>query len=286
MYAIDPGETFVYEFEMRNRARLNFYHPHTHEATATQVYRGLAGAIIVNDDEETGARTPHGRIRDSHCHCRIAASTTTTSSSMAAACTLGCSAFRGSAILVNGRPDLRVDVASRAYRLRVLNGSNSRIYKLAWDDGTPIIVIGVDGGLLEQPETTLRHARARRTTRRLGGFQRPQRRLAIAMRSASFTGVLPPMAERMMGAWMVVGLPVGARVSDLHVPRTRAVGDSPALPGSLAKIEALSARGCRQSRRPVPIAISEAPMAMLLNRRAYADDDPLPRERVPVDTCN
>jgi FtsP/CotA-like multicopper oxidase with cupredoxin domain len=34
-------------------------------------------------------------------------------------------------------PDMTLDVASRAYRLRVMNGSNARIYKLGWDDGTP-----------------------------------------------------------------------------------------------------------------------------------------------------
>ena len=61
--------------------------------------------------------------------------------------------FYGDRILVNGRPDYNIDVASRAYRLRILNGSNARIYKLAWDDGSPITVIGVDGGLLERPET-------------------------------------------------------------------------------------------------------------------------------------
>ena len=60
--------------------------------------------------------------------------------------------FYGDRILVNGRPDFQIDVASRAYRLRVLNGSTARIYKLGWDDGTPITVIGVDGGLLEKPE--------------------------------------------------------------------------------------------------------------------------------------
>jgi FtsP/CotA-like multicopper oxidase with cupredoxin domain len=32
-----------------------------------------------------------------------------------------------------------------------LNGSNARIYKLAWSDGTPMTVIGADGGLLERP---------------------------------------------------------------------------------------------------------------------------------------
>jgi FtsP/CotA-like multicopper oxidase with cupredoxin domain len=36
----------------------------------------------------------------------------------------------------------------RAYRLRVLNGSNARTYKLAWSNGMPMKVIGTDGGLL------------------------------------------------------------------------------------------------------------------------------------------
>jgi FtsP/CotA-like multicopper oxidase with cupredoxin domain len=33
----------------------------------------------------------------------------------------------------------------------LLNGSNSRIYKLGWEDGSPLTVIGTDGGLLEKP---------------------------------------------------------------------------------------------------------------------------------------
>jgi FtsP/CotA-like multicopper oxidase with cupredoxin domain len=54
-------------------------------------------------------------------------------------------------ILVNGHPDFILPAAARAYRLRPLNGSNSRIYKLAWQDGSPLTVIGIDGGLLEGP---------------------------------------------------------------------------------------------------------------------------------------
>ncbi|MEI6246593.1 MAG: multicopper oxidase domain-containing protein, partial [Acidobacteriota bacterium] len=34
-----------------------------------------------------------------------------------------------------------------------LNGSNARIYKLAWSHGAPITLIGGDGGLLERPLT-------------------------------------------------------------------------------------------------------------------------------------
>jgi FtsP/CotA-like multicopper oxidase with cupredoxin domain len=53
--------------------------------------------------------------------------------------------------MVNGHADFILPVATRAYRLRLLNGSNSRIYKLAWQDGSPLTVIGTDGGLLETP---------------------------------------------------------------------------------------------------------------------------------------
>ena len=42
-------------------------------------------------------------------------------------------------------------MASQPYRLRLLNGSNARIYKLGWEDSTPLLVIGTDGGLLRQP---------------------------------------------------------------------------------------------------------------------------------------
>jgi FtsP/CotA-like multicopper oxidase with cupredoxin domain len=59
--------------------------------------------------------------------------------------------FLGERILVNGQVTPLLPVATRAYRLRLLNGSNSRVYKLAWSTGAPLTVIASDGGLLEQP---------------------------------------------------------------------------------------------------------------------------------------
>ncbi|MGM0531839.1 MAG: hypothetical protein ACQER7_10855 [Bacteroidota bacterium] len=59
--------------------------------------------------------------------------------------------FLGNRMFVNGKADRQMDVKKTAYRFRVLNGSNSRIYKLAWSDGSDVIVIGTDGGLLHQP---------------------------------------------------------------------------------------------------------------------------------------
>ena len=61
--------------------------------------------------------------------------------------------FLGDTILINGKRNEVMNLESRAYRFRILNGSNSRIYKLAWEDGTPITVIGTDGGLLQEPVT-------------------------------------------------------------------------------------------------------------------------------------
>ena len=61
--------------------------------------------------------------------------------------------YLGSRILVNGKPNTVFSLEPRAYRLRVLNGSNARTYKLAWSNGMPLQVIGTDGGLLPAVET-------------------------------------------------------------------------------------------------------------------------------------
>ena len=55
---IAPGQKFVYEFEVRNRAGTYWYHPHPHERTGPQVYGGLAGLFIVTDDEEQSLTLP------------------------------------------------------------------------------------------------------------------------------------------------------------------------------------------------------------------------------------
>ena len=147
---IAPGRKFVYEFQVRNRAGTYWYHPHPHGRTGPQVYAGLAGLFIVADDEEQALDLPrdefdlplviqdrtfdddNGLVYMRHPMERM-------------------TGFLGSRILVNGRPRFIQDVASRPYRLRILNGSNSRIYNLAWSDGRPLAVIGTDGGLLPKP---------------------------------------------------------------------------------------------------------------------------------------
>ena len=62
-------------------------------------------------------------------------------------------------MLANLTPNAVHTVTQRTVRLRLLNGSNARIYRLAFvkgrNDGEalPFTVIGTDGGLIERPET-------------------------------------------------------------------------------------------------------------------------------------
>lgn len=282
MYAIDPGETLVYEFEVLNRAGMNIYHPHPHEITARQVYNGMAGALFVHDEEEAALELPSGeyeipiviqdRLFDGqnqlvyvrNMHDRMVG-------------------FYGDRILVNGRPNFQIDVASRAYRLRVLNGSTARIYKLGWDDGTPITVIGVDGGLLEQPEIKPYVMLA--PGERLdvwADFSGRNEGSQLVMRSLPFSGVLPKMAERMGGMMMHANaLPVGSDYPIFTARVTKKVGDSPKLPSRLSTIKR---HDKTDNSKPIPISISEGPMAMLLNGRPYLYNDVQDFERIKVNT--
>ncbi|MBK8980970.1 MAG: multicopper oxidase domain-containing protein [Ignavibacteria bacterium] len=147
---IEKGEEYVYEFEVMDRAGVYWFHPHPHDKTGPQVYSGLAGLFIITDDEEIKLNLPSGedeipliiqdRTFDSDNQLVYLNSPMERMTG-----------FLGEKIVVNGKINFSLDLDSKTYRLRLLNGSNSRIYKLAWSDGTPLTVIGTDGGLLEKP---------------------------------------------------------------------------------------------------------------------------------------
>ena len=59
--------------------------------------------------------------------------------------------FHGDMMLVNGVPWPRMEVATRKYRFRILNGSNARLFQLALSNGSSLTMIGTDGGLLPEP---------------------------------------------------------------------------------------------------------------------------------------
>ena len=147
-FAINTGEKFVYEFVVNNRPGTYWFHPHPHGITGYQVYKGLAGMFIVEDSQ---TRLPSGKYevplviqdRTFDSSNQLVYLGNTMMERMVG--------FLGNEIIVNGQSNTSMEVDKATYRFRVLNGSNSRIYKLAWSDGVNLTVIGNDGGLLSKP---------------------------------------------------------------------------------------------------------------------------------------
>ncbi len=148
---VNPGSSFYYQFAVNQRAGLNWYHPHPDGATARQAFQGLAGLFMINDSEEEALNLPSGNfelplvIQDK----RLTSSGITYNPSMGEVM----SGYMGETILVNGVAFPFIEVATKFYRLRILNGSNARIYNLALSNNADLIIIGNDGGLLKNPVT-------------------------------------------------------------------------------------------------------------------------------------
>lgn len=149
---IAPGATWRPSLAIDQPAATLWYHPHIYPATAELVVRGLAGMLVIDEDEADGlglpARwgvddipvviqdrrfTPDGEIFHRFNMTAI---------------TVG---YVGDVALVNGARHPEARTARGWLRLRILNGSNARSYRLAASDGRALHVVASDGGLLESP---------------------------------------------------------------------------------------------------------------------------------------
>ncbi len=145
------GGSYNYVLPIQQRAGTYWYHPHPHGATARQVFMGLAGMFIVNDSEEASLNLPSGDaeipliIQDK----RFAGASLDYSPSDNEIMT----GYLGEQITVNGIYSPYINVSKGWQRLRILNGSTARVYKLAFSNGMSFHVIGSDGGLLASPES-------------------------------------------------------------------------------------------------------------------------------------
>ncbi|HEX6251354.1 MAG TPA: multicopper oxidase domain-containing protein [Gemmatimonadaceae bacterium] len=144
--AVDPGDSYDYDFTIAQRAGLNWYHPHPHMHTGEQVFFGLAGAFIIRDAEESALGLPSGAyevpliIRDASFD-----------SAGNLKYGLKSSGFIGTDPLVNGTRNPYLSVDKAIYRFRVLNGCNARVLRIALSNNAQFLLIGNDGGLLASP---------------------------------------------------------------------------------------------------------------------------------------
>jgi blue copper oxidase len=153
---IAAGATFRYAFPVRNRSGLYWYHPHPHGATARQLYRGLFGTFEVEDDDETALRRAlRLAVGDTELTLALQDRRTGDADRYAPAPEDELLGWYGCVPHVNGVLRPYHDVARTTYRLRILNASNARTYRLAFRDdgghGVPFHLVGTDGGLLEEP---------------------------------------------------------------------------------------------------------------------------------------
>jgi FtsP/CotA-like multicopper oxidase with cupredoxin domain len=151
-FAVGTGGTYEYDFTVEDRAGTYWYHSHTHHFTGEQTYRGIAGLLLVEDTEEAALGLPSGPrelpliLQDR----RVDANGLPVYEPVGPAMMAG---VMGPVPFVNGVRRAFVEVDSALYRLRILNGSNARIFRLAMSDGRPLVLIGNDGGLVDQPHS-------------------------------------------------------------------------------------------------------------------------------------
>jgi suppressor of ftsI/bilirubin oxidase len=149
-----PGATYGYDFALRNRASLYWYHPHPHGLTAGQAYRGLFGMIEVSDDDEDRLRAALDLV-PGRSEIPLLLQDRRAGSDYGASDMDKMHGFLGDRVLINGTSCPQLALATRIYRFRVLNASNARTYRLGWrtSDGKPFpfTLIGNDGGLLPAP---------------------------------------------------------------------------------------------------------------------------------------
>jgi len=154
---IKPGQEYRYDFRVDERSALYWYHPHPHGTTSKQAYRGLAGLIVVEDEDDRRLSEAVGLEPGDTDIPLVLQDRDVGSAGELRYEPAPMDLFHGSyssTVLVNLTPKPFLSAEPRRYRFRVLNGSNARIYRLGMEANNRLVafqVTGVDAGLLERP---------------------------------------------------------------------------------------------------------------------------------------
>ncbi len=147
----------IYVYENDQEAATLWYHDHALGITRVNVYAGLAGFYILRDANEAALNLPQHPyevpivIQDRMFTAAGELFLPSEPETDGAPNPSVLPEFFGDFILVNGQAWPVLDVEPRRYRLRLLNGSDSRFYNLFFSSGQPFWQIGTDAGLLPAP---------------------------------------------------------------------------------------------------------------------------------------
>ncbi|HGG06608.1 MAG TPA: oxidase [Aliiroseovarius sp.] len=247
---IGAGETWSPEFEVREQASTMWYHSHLMGKTAAQVWAGLAGMVIVDDDAQAVDLPSQYGVDDipvvlqdrrfllngtmpydPNMHDRMAG-------------------MQGNYPVINGTISPFVDVTTQRVRLRLLNGSNASIYNLQFRDGRSFQMVASDGGLLTEPAslTALRIAPGERAEIVVDFSDgRPALLESVAGESGGMGGGMGMGGGGMMGGGMMNEQSPVFELLELR-PAADLAG-SPAVPARLADLAAPDASQAVRTRQ-------------------------------------
>ena len=150
---IAPGATWDAQFQVIQYGGTYWYHSHVMHKSGEQVYKGLAGMIIVDDEEHPQDLPSTYGVDDIPLILqdrRFDADGELRYLNRYQDIVMG---MMGDTALVNGTYQAQFRPSTRLVRFRVLNGANARTFNIALSDGRPFQQIAGDGGLLSSPVT-------------------------------------------------------------------------------------------------------------------------------------
>jgi bilirubin oxidase len=136
--------TWSPSFKVDNKAATYWYHPHLHHKTNLHVSKGIAGFIIIRDNEEAALTLPRTygvddfplaiQTKDFDANNQILSETNS-----------------DDVIMVNATLAPELEVPAQVIRFRVLNGSSQRAFNIGLTGNQTFYQIATDGGLLPNP---------------------------------------------------------------------------------------------------------------------------------------
>jgi FtsP/CotA-like multicopper oxidase with cupredoxin domain len=147
-----PGDRWQVDFRIDQPAATLWYHPHPHGLIGKQIYKGLAGLLLIDDEvtdklpipKQYGVNDIPLILQDRRFDLNGNMLYKTSQSDVV-------HGMIGNTMVVNGVVNPYLEVGTRKIRFRLLNGANASTYNISLSDGSQFFQIASDGGLLEAP---------------------------------------------------------------------------------------------------------------------------------------
>ncbi|MCX5192559.1 multicopper oxidase family protein [Streptomyces sp. NBC_00249] len=142
------GGTKTYTYPNTQPHANLWFHDHAHHLESENVFRGLTATYLLTDDTERRLGLPSGAY-----DVPVALRDARFAQNGELVYEMGDFQHRN-VILANGKAWPFFEVAARKYRFRLYNTANMRFFDLRLSDGSELVQIGTDGGLLAAPHHT------------------------------------------------------------------------------------------------------------------------------------